>query len=512
MKNPARFPLAFLLLVILLLGCSGESPPADPVDGDGEPSDGDVTDPCAGAAVNCAPGVCEATAGKARCVCPAGYRAERYTCVPAPEPDGDGETPDPPDGDGEEDAPDGDTPPDGDADGDQTGIPACRIENDVFPCRTRLPILDTNEQGEFWIGGEGTRNPYFGAGVWENWVLADIRTSSDFIDVGGGIFVIDMRTREAFKICHQSTGECGGLPNIRDGFMIWRRLIERISDDSTVSQINRVDLATMTNEELTDSYSAKESLRLWGSRPFWLDSRVRLGRWGYGIFTLNEAGEEVRVDQVSGREGAYEFNILNNRIVLPTFYGPIGILDLDTQTHHFLDVPTTVCRHNKPKMSGSRVYYSDNRNEPSGNARSNCCWFSLYQYDLETDTETVIRDNTDGKDYLFEDVWEDWLLYSYYNEDNYVNPSRPEWKYCGLNGAAGDLYLRYLPTGEEWNLTNQIGNQKLARMWGPLVIWIDTRNNLRPIFSGAHLYGLNLCKHPDLKDRFPQCAEREGWK
>ncbi len=112
---------------------------------------------------------------------------------------------------------------------------------------------------------------------------------------------------------------------------------------------------------------------------------------------------------------------------------------------------------------------------------------------------------------LFYDVWEDWIVYGDYDPERSPDTRST----CGYNNqAAAEIILRYLPTGEEWNLSKKAGEQLDARMWGPLVVWADYpwkeyddgSSYISPI---QDVNGIDLCMHPELKDRFPECAGRK---
>ena len=106
----------------------------------------------------------------------------------------------------------------------------------------------------------------------------------------------------------------------------------------------------------------------------------------------------------------------------------------------------------------------------------------------------------DGADRYVDDVWEDWMVYSDYSEATGPYEGNETCRYFYGNG---DVILRYLPTGEEWNLTNMAGDQSRSDIWDHLVVWRDERADL----AREDMYGRDLCLHPELSTRFPSCNE-----
>jgi hypothetical protein len=317
-----------------------------------------------------------------------------------------------------------------------------------------------------------------------------------------------MLTKEMYKLGHQ--GESGLYPGINEGHVVWTVVDHGPTDSESddTAELFLMDIETMIARSITDSPSDKIALAYEASHPYWLDQRMRLGQFGNPIYSLDEQGAEIRIDTQTEGEGPTDFSVAENIIAYVTGNGRIGVIDRINNTQRLLPVPSEIYYRQYPKLNNTLLYYSDNRDYPNGDPKSMRCWNSLYQYDLAADKETVIHKDKDGKDYLIEDVWGDWLLFSYYAE-GHSGTDDPQFQYCGMSAADGDLYLRYLPTGEEWNITNHPGNQHRASMWGPLVIWHDTRNNLIPTYGFGELYGLDLCQHPELKDRFAECATRK---
>jgi hypothetical protein len=501
-----------IVFAMLLFACScneaSDAPDGDtPADGDSDTAlDGDASDPCDGAAVDCSPGSCESHDGKPVCSCPDGYHAVRYSCQPDTPSDGDVIDGDVSDGD----TVDGDSDPDADSpdgDGDTQNVPACTAANDIFPCRMNLPFEDVDNAGLFRIGVY--RNPVYGMDTWKSWIVAAFtifRTETDY-PIGGGIFLINMLTREMYKLGHQ--GENDLDPQINEGHVIWAAVdygpTDSESDDT--AELFLIDIETMTARRITDSPSYKFGLAYEASHPYWLDLRMRLGQFGNPIYSLDDHDSEIRIDTETEGEGPTAFSVSGNILAYVTGNGVIGIIDRTNNTQRLLPVPSNVYYRPNSTLLNNLLYYSDNRDYPDGDPTSTTCWTSLYQYNITNDTETVIHQNIDGKDYLIEDAWGDWLLFSYYAE-GHSGTDDPQFQYCGMSAADGDLFLRYMPTGEEWNITNHVGNQRKASMWGPLVVWHDTRNNLTPTYGFGELYGLDLCQHPELKDRFEECAER----
>jgi hypothetical protein len=472
-----------------------------PTDGDSEVLDGDTSDPCTGAAVDCAPGSCEAREGKPFCICPENYHAERYNCVPDDPPDGDNESMD------------GDTPIDGDmADGDgadgDDDIPNCTAANNVFPCRANLPLEVNEETGEFSILVESSRG--YSVDVWENWAVAIIGINNEYFSPGGGAFLINLTDHRVYKIGDQH--KLGADPLINDSHVIWAEVDTKgttsTSDDD--ADLFLLDIETMQIRQITTSRTQKHEFAYEHPHPYWLDHRNRIGRDGNPLYSLDAEGNEIRVDNMITGEGIADYRVFGDTIAYVTGDSHIGVIDRANSTWRILPVTSDVFYRYWPELWGNLLFYSDGRERPEGQSYAEC-WLSLYQYNLETNEETVIHKNTDSKDYMIEDAWEDWVLFSYYAE-GHSSSDNPDWQYCASANADGDLFVRYLPTGEEWNITNHIGNQHYASMWGAHVVWLDTRENLNPTYGSGNFYGVDLCKHSELKSRFAECAERDEAK
>ena len=137
-------------------------------------------------------------------------------------------------------------------------------------------------------------------------------------------------------------------------------------------------------------------------------------------------------------------------------------------------------------------------------AENTDCGYSILKYDLETGEETIFKQSTGLDDWLVWDIWEDWLVYTDYSKGGGVIEEADKCRYVG---ADGDLILHYLPTGEEWNLTDIEKPQEQAAMWGPLIVWKDSRHAERPPWNISNVFGVDLCMHPELKSRFEACAK-----
>jgi|GEM_PF-5899621 len=492
-----------IITCLAILACSESQNGTDgDTDNDTELSEVEA-DPCEG--VDCSPGTCEIQYGYAKCNCPDGYEISGYSCIKAP--DGDEETDI--ESDLDEDLVDTEENLDGDTDVIDTddGIPQCTTANDVFPCRMSVSIDGPDESGLFYINSGYVT---YGLDVWENWVVfvQGIIESDDY-PAGGGILLFNYETKEVIKLAHQFNSDL--YPVINDGYVAWAEENPNASDadSENKSRIFTLNVETMEKKLISNSSSDKLGLEYEFPYVYWLDKRQKLGQFGHPIYSVDDEGNEIRIDTQTTGEGAADFSVSENIIAYVTGTGQMGVIDRENITQRLLDVPSKVYYRTYPELYNGMLYYQDNRDEPSGNPESTRCYQSIYKYDLENDKETVIKQNTEGKDFRMEDAWGDWLLYSYYNETNYGTED-PSLKYCALNAADGDLFLKYLPTGEEWNITNHLGNQHRASMWGPLVVWHDTREDLDPIYGFGEFYGLDLCMHPELKTRFTECVEREA--
>ena len=152
-----------------------------------------------------------------------------------------------------------------------------------------------------------------------------------------------------------------------------------------------------------------------------------------------------------------------------------------------------------PVLTGDYLFWSDLSlsTDPAGS-----CGWSIFQYNLKTKEKITLKASTGMNDYYALSAWKDWLLYQDTNEG--AGPEGDE-QYCYSSGADSDVYLRYIPTGEEWNLSHHTGAQWAAMMDDHLVVWIDGREKTGARLLNRDIYGVDLCMHPQLKDRFESC-------
>ncbi len=490
----------FAGLFILLVACSGS--PDSPPDGDGEATSELEADPCSGAAVDCTPGVCVAKNGQASCDCPDGYMPVRYSCESV--------------SDGDTDFPDGDLPGDGDmeceetdrdadpeeaednicdhlpTDGPFAGLPCCGVEAMVFPCISDLPIVQTDNQGGFRIGATDNNN-LFPLGVWNEWIL--VTYSSTHYQTGSYI------CNYYSGLCSLLTDEAASLNgSIRDNHIIWEE-IEEWTEGQTQKRgsLWSSPLDKIQRIQVSDSITAKFTQHIYGDRFYWIGrNRVEDDPTGH-VYTLNEQGQEEHLDQASGSVAT--FTVYDNMLTLLNGANQLIRLNLDDRSETLIhDYAYAV---GNLAQWGHTLYATDLSNSPNPFSH---CGVSIITYNLDTLERTPLKQNDGEREYWVEDVWEDWMVFVTCNEGAADDPNET----CCESSGMGDIWLRYLPTGEEWNLSDAFGDQVGARMWGPLVIWRDGRNRIDG--KGKALYGIDLCKHAELKSRFSECASEIGQK
>ncbi len=365
----------------------------------------------------------------------------------------------------------------------------CPNNDGPFPCRTNLPFEYTNDKGEFRFGSPAGLFQN-GIDVWENWIVFHWNRD-DGIETHG-LFLFDYTTKTFVLLSSYSL-----WPGIADNRVVWLDYdatgeVEEDRDILCQSSLNRI-----TREVLSTSISMKYYPTASGKRTIWKDNRDFNSEYYFNLYSFNDSGEEIKVDSI-GDLGVDRYAVHGNKVAYAVKpYYSLALIDYDTG-HERIVSENAVARF-RIVMSDKYIFWNSLRY-----AQNTDCGYSILKYDLETGEETIFKQSTGLDDWLVWDIWEDWLVYTDYSKGG----GSVGFERCRYTDADGDLILHYLPTGEEWNLTDIEKPQEQAAMWGPLIVWKDSRHAERPPWNISNVFGVDLCMHPELKSRFEACAKR----
>ena len=242
------------------------------------------------------------------------------------------------------------------------------------------------------------------------------------------------------------------------------------------------------------SKTAKFTQKIFGDNIYWEAMNRKEQDYARHIYTFNNRGEETRVPY--SFNGIYDFSVYGNNMLLVNSGNRLVKFDLKTKAETFIFV--SGWPYSSPIATADKVYITDLTNSPDPGTH---CEASINAFDLTTLEKTTIKANIGMTDYSVEDVWKDWMVYVNCNEGN---PDPERYDQCCTGWGHGDVFLYNLKTKEEWNLTNSFGDQISAHIWGPMVVWKDGRHHENG--EGKALYGIDLCMHPELKNKFKECA------
>ena len=377
---------------------------------------------------------------------------------------------------------------DGDGESDETGeeiptIPACGT-GEIYPCAIEVSFTRTSESGEFRVGTTRNRLTFLPS-VWEGWIAFYQNTGNSDAGVHDGLFLFDYLTEKAFLLSPRSENALTVSMNARA--VVWEAHVQQSQDSDEF--IREMDWQMFEiHDALQENMLVAHPSEING-RYFWTASEP--DQDVYHLFTLGSNNLKKRLDNVPSESGigvgAYDVSADGSYLAYWQWGERIIHVDLETYTETIIkDRPYL---KQNVVVEQDRIYWSD---ADTAEAPSHQCGFSIMEHDLDSgQTRTVVEAN--GADKRVEDVWQDWMVYIDYagNGDCRI--------YTGF--AMGDVVLRYLPTGEEWRITNDEFDQIAARMWNNLIVWIDYRHGL----DVSDLYGIDLCMHPELKSRFPGC-------
>ncbi len=364
----------------------------------------------------------------------------------------------------------------------------CPSNDGPFPCLVNLPFEYTNDKGEFRFGSPAGLFQN-GIDVWENWIVFHWNRK-DYKEFHG-LFLFDYLTKTFILLSDYSL-----WPGIGCNQIVWVDYDKNLAAENN-GKLFQSDLSRIEKKSLSQTISYKKSPKITPNRVFWIDNREFGTEYNYNLYTFNEFHEEVKVDSI-GNGGIDRYAVYGNKVAYAMYPDrSLVLVDYDTNIQKLISQDAVA--DFRVVMSEKYIFWNSLRY-----AENTDCGYSILKYDLETGEETIFKQSTGLDDWLVWDIWEDWLVYTDYSKGG----GAEGFERCRYTDADGDLILHYLPTGEEWNLTDEHGPQEQAAMWGPLIVWKDSRHDLSPPWRLSNVFGVDLCMHPELKSRFEACAKR----
>ncbi len=405
-----------------------------------------------------------------------------------------------PDGNPDEDQPVTETDKDPDLDPDEKEIEPgetpfshlsfCPSNDGPFPCISNLPFEYTNDKGEFRFGSPAGAFQD-GRDVWENWIAFYWNRNDG--EEKNGLFLFDYLTKTFIILTHYSI-----FFDINENRIVWLDPHQDSTSGTPKKSIFQSSLIYIEKKRISNTSTDKIRPKIAGEKTYWNDYREFGNEYNYNIYTLNNSNEEVKVDSI-GNLGVDRYAVHGNKVAYAVKpYYSLALIDYDKEYEKVISEDAAA--KFKIVMSDKYIFWNSLRY-----AENTDCGYSILKYDLETGEETIFKQSTGLDDWLVWDIWEDWLVYTDYSKGGGVIEEADKCRYVG---ADGDLILHYLPTGEEWNLTDEHGSQEQAAMWGPLIVWKDSRHDVSPPWGVSNVFGVDLCMHPELKSRFEACAKR----
>ncbi len=426
----------------------------------------------------------------------------------------DGDTPDDDDddnpSDGDVDSTDGDTDIEcleGETERGQIAcLPTCTgTDQDLDPCKLDFHFAYTDDQGHFEIGLPAITPGYmfqviYGSDVWNDWIVFFNADSTE--RELEGVMLFDYQTKQTAMISSDISYVVGLYPGINQNCVSSSRAYWPLDGENAYRFFVDLDLSTLQTQTITEPTSTSAMMHTKYSDGYYYWKRCNNG--SCQLMSLDDQGEEVRLDNLSGPNGVFYYSTYEDKVV---YWGQThGIVQIDRTagTENYL-VEFQAQAGMNPYLVGDKLYWSDNRRSTVSIADG--CGFSVFEYDLTTQEERILVETEDGSnDRIVEDVWEDWLVYS-----TYFPGSNGQSEYgCMNDHGDSNLMLMYLPTGETWTISDEPGREWQAHMWGHLIVWsssYDTSEQNNVQYKDLH--GIDLCMHPELKDRFPECAGRK---
>jgi len=480
--------LVMAMLVGLLLGCSsGSSTP----DGDWDTEDlADLTDelPAVCVGVDCGPGECRVADGEAYCYCPEGYhQVGKVHCV-ADTIDGDDDLelePEPEMDEEEETAFD---------EYELPILPNCdETDGETFPCYTDLDYTELNDEGLFRIANEPNWSFSIPHDVHRDWFAASIKPWEDAQGRAWGGYLVHLPTHRAMIVGDKK--HALSFYRISDNGVSWGEAIDGWGYISHMSFSNFISKKMVIGYEWRSLFAFEQSGHFYWSEIIADNLNAPLH-----LFTFNAQGDKKRLDSLGLERdyGVMNFVVSDKYIAYQQLNERIIYIDRSTLEEHIVDDAPYLT--DDVALWGDKVYWSDATDAAVKGLK---CGFSVMEYDILTQTRRTVVDGTQvpegstGEDKQIGDVWENWLAYTDFGRSEAEETCRiANGRYYG-----GEIILHHLPTGLEWEITDNAGDDEIVRMWGRWMVWRH---------QWYSIYGMDLCKHPELKYYINQCPTYTG--
>ena len=486
-----RFCLFLALLLGQFLFACGSTDSAAVSDGDTSDAEREeAADPCLGVA--CGPGTCSSDyLGRVYCRCPGGV--DTLPSVGCPY-----------DGDIDLDTLDGDSDSESDADLEPEKereidyddpvekLPACKEGGTTFPCHlVDFPFTYTNNEGEFRIGypsNWAADFPY----VYKGWIGFTYKINESTWPAGA--MLTNYYTQQTVMLADKSSATYASQGVvIGENRVVWN---ERINPtQSSTIYLYQSPLNQFSRTLLLGTETYKEYSRIVDGNLYFNGGTEGQQR-SWDLWVIPEGSNTPAYASPSRSRPQSPVSVNKKRAVFMASTTRVRFVDMTEKTE------TTLIDDNfsrtDPILTGDYVFWSDLSLSKDD---AGICGWSLFQYNLKTKEKTVLKATTGFNDYFASSAWGDWLIY----QDTSEGGGDAGDPYCYMAGADSDVYLRNIPTGEEWNLSHHTGAQWAAMMDDHLVVWLDGRERTGARLMHSDIYGIDLCLHPQLKERFESC-------
>jgi len=475
--------LAFAFAALLAACSSGSTTP----DGDQDTEDlADLTDelPAVCVGVDCGPGECRVADGEAYCHCPNGYhQVGKVHCVV--------------------DAEDGDKDPEPEAEQDEEReelsfdeyelpiLPNCdETDGETFPCYADLDFTELNDEGLFRIASDSNWTFATPHDVRNDWFGAFIRPWRDLEGRPYGSYLVHLPTHKALLLAPSANN--GSYIRISDSGTAW----QEVNLENQYGSFIYMDFQTFLPHKIYSEYDALPKLLIEnGGHYYWTENLLSNVNSYFHLYTLNDLGEKQRLDNLGldRDKGIERFEITTEYLAYNQLNERIIYIELATYEEHIIDDAPYLAYD--VSLWGDKVYWSDATDAPENDKD---CGFSIIEYDISTKIRRMIVDGSMGVDKWLGNVWENWLVYADFGRAGERGTCRI-WDQS--DDYSGEIVLHHLPTGLEWEITDNEYNDEIVRMWGRWMIWKYSRNTI---------HGMDLCKHPELKYYINQCPDYTG--
>ena len=492
--------ILILLTTFLASACSGEDTAPDDGDTDAvdSSSDGDsnvdgdteTIDPCA--ELQCSPGgeCLKRKNNVPYCFCNSGYHANNDStqCL-LNETDGDAEV----DKDIDWDY---DTTACNPASTPWPNLPCCNTDGSgPRPCIIDLEFEYTNEIGEFTLGFRDARYLY---SFDINGEMIIFVQNSETEPYKGGVKIFDYKSKTGVMVEDNSNKTKIRFSSISNTMAYYAKRDHYIVDTESMvisaDYLYEVDLITMQNKMVEDTESERDLLDSTGEKVCWLDNRLSPEELSYHIYSFTIDGTTAERLDLLSEAPATEFDVYGDSMLYSIGYSAMVLKNFETGVETLLtDTPQEMYY---PRISDKYATWYDLSTSIS---TYNGCGKSLVLYDREKEKVEYFKKSSGLDDHAALDLWEDWMLY-YECHDGISGQ-----EHCCDSNADGDIYIYHFPTQQSWKLTDSPGARHLAKMYDHLIVWADGRNNPDVRTQAFDFYGIDLCRHPELKDYFESC-------